>query len=55
MWMSGNKPAVMTANTVMISATRYTAVRHPERNRNRMAEMSVPECAMPTQKTKHVM
>ena len=55
MWISGNSPAVITANTVIASAVRYTAVRHPDRNRNRIAEISVPECAMPTQNTKHVM
>ena len=55
MWISGNRPAVITANTVIASAVRYTAVRHPERNRKRIAEISVPECAMPTQNTKQVM
>ena len=30
-------------------------VRHRARKRNRMAEISVPECAMPIQKTKVVM
>src|SRR2546427_6310609 len=54
-WISGNSPAVITANTVIASAVRYTAVRHPERKRNRIAEISVPECAMPTQNTKQVM
>ncbi len=55
MWISGNNAAVITAKTVIASAVRYTAVRHPERNRNRIAEINVPECAMPTQKTKQVM
>ena len=55
MWIRGNSPAVITANTVITSATRYTAVRQPDRNRNRIAEMSVPECAIPTQNTKQVM
>ena len=50
----GNRPAVATANTVIASATRYTAVRNRARKRKRMAEISVPECAMPTQKTKSV-
>ncbi len=45
----------MTAKTVMTSAVRYTAVRQAERNRYRMAEISVPEWAIPTQKTKLVM
>jgi hypothetical protein len=29
--------------------------RHPARNRNRIAEISVPACPMPTQNTKVVM
>ena len=41
----------MTANTVMASAARYTDWRQGARNRKRIAEMSVPEWAMPTQKT----
>ena len=45
----------MTANTVIASVERYTAVRHGERKRNRMAEISVPACPMPTQNTKVVM
>jgi len=50
--MSGKRPAVITAKTVMASALRATAVRHRDRTRKRMAEMSVPECAIPTQNTK---
>ena len=53
--MSGKSPAVITAKTVMASAVLYTAVRHAERNKNRIAEISVPECAIPTQKTNVVM
>ena len=45
----------MTANTVIASVARYTAVRHGERNRNRIAEMSVPAWPMPTQNTNVVM
>ena len=45
----------MTANTVIASAARYTAVRQGERNRNRIAEISVPAWPMPTQNTKVVM
>jgi hypothetical protein len=45
----------MTANTVIASVDRYTAVRQGERNRNRMAEMSVPAWPIPTQNTKVVM
>ena|SRR3990172_4764194 len=52
---TGNRPAVMTANTVMASDARYTALRQPERNRNRIALIRVPLCAMPTQNTNVVM
>ena len=45
----------MTAKTVMASAARLKLLRKRARNRNRMAEISVPEWAMPTQKTKSVM
>ena len=55
MWMIGKSPAVITAKTVIASDARATEVRHLARNRNRTAEMSVPEWAMPTQKTKFVM
>jgi hypothetical protein len=40
----GKSPAVITPNTVIASATRYTARRKCERNRKRMAETSVPQC-----------
>ena len=53
--MMGNSPAVITANTVIASDARATAVRHFARNRNSTAEMRVPEWAMPTQNTKSVM
>ena len=52
--MIGKSPAVITPNTVMASATRYTARRKCERKRKRMADTSVPQCAMPTQNTKFV-
>ena len=55
MWISGNIAAISTANTVIDSAPRFTALRHLARNRNRIAEISVPACAMPTQNTKVVM
>ena len=55
MWMIGKSAAVMTANTVIASVERYTAVRQGERKRNRIAEISVPAWPMPTQKTKVVM
>src|SRR3990172_9896917 len=37
-WMSGNRPAVMTAKIVMASAERLMAVRQRCRKRWRMAE-----------------
>ena len=40
------------AMTVIASADREIAVRHLDRTRYRIAEMSVPEWAIPTQKTK---
>ncbi len=40
------------AITVIASADREMAVRHRERTRKRMAEISVPEWAIPIQKTK---
>ncbi len=55
MWMIGNRPAHMTAKSVMASAERFTAVRHFCRNKNRIAEISVPAWPMPIQKTKFVM
>ena len=55
MWMIGKSPAVHTAKTVIASDARATAVRHLARNRYSTAEISVPECAIPTQKTKSVM
>jgi len=45
----------MTAKTVIASVARYTAVRQGERNKNRIAEIRVPACPMPIQKTKVVM
>jgi hypothetical protein len=51
----GQVAAVITANTVMASVERYTAVRHGLRNRNRIAEISVPAWPMPIQNTNVVM
>ena len=42
----------MTAKIVIASAKRLMPVRQFWRNRNRMAEISVPAWPMPTQKTK---
>ena len=36
----------------MVSAARAIGLRQPARNRCRMADMRVPEWAMPTQNTK---
>jgi hypothetical protein len=55
MWISGNRPAVATAKIVEASAARKIAVRQGTRRRNSTAEISVPACPMPTQKTKVVM
>ena len=53
--MPGNRPAQITAKIVIASAKRLMLVRHFCRKRNKMAEISVPACPMPTQKTKFVM
>ena len=45
----------MTAKMVIASAARLIEVRHVCRKRKRIAEMSVPACAIPTQNTKFVM
>ena len=55
MWISGKRPAHITANSVIASAARLTDVRHRCRSRNRIAEISVPAWPMPIQKTKFVM
>src|SRR5580693_9340276 len=54
-WMTGNKPAHITANNVIASAARLTDVRQRCRSRNRIAEISVPAWPMPIQNTKFVM
>src|SRR5262245_39315195 len=48
-WSTGNRSAVMTANTVMASDARYTPVRHRDRTRNRIALISVPAWPIPIQ------
>src|ERR1700704_1964564 len=48
-------PAQATANSVIASAERLIDVRHFCRNRNRIAEISVPACPIPIQNTKLVM
>ena len=53
--MAGNIPAHITAKIVMASAMRLMLVRHCWRNRNRIAEISVPAWPMPTQNTKLTM
>ncbi len=47
--------AHMTAKIVIASAKREIALRQRARNRSRMAEISVPACPIPTQKTKLMM
>ena len=54
MWIIGNRPAHITANNVIASAARLTEVRQRCRNRNRIAEISVPAWPMPIQNTKFV-
>src|SRR5215469_5061231 len=48
-------PAHITANSVIASADRLIEVRHFCRNRNRIAEISVPAWPIPIQNTKFVM
>src|SRR4029079_8853551 len=55
MWISGNRPAHITAKIVIASADRLIDVRHFCRNSRRIAEISVPAWPMPIQKTKLVM
>ena len=45
-------PAVAMAMSVIASADREIAVRHLDRTRYRIAEISVPEWAIPIQNTK---
>src|SRR4030095_863169 len=54
-WIDGNSRAHMNAKMVIASAERLMEVRHFCRKRNRIAEMSVPACPIPTQNTKFVM
>ena len=48
----GESPAVATAKTVIASALRAMGVLQEALNKNKIADMSVPECAIPTQNTK---
>src|SRR5580693_3116180 len=54
-WNSGKMPAHITANRVIASAERLIEVLHFWRNRNRIAEISVPAWPIPIQNTKFVM
>src|SRR6266702_8468478 len=47
--------AQMTAKRVIASAERLIEVRHFCRSKNKIADMSVPACPIPIQKTKLVM
>ena len=51
----GNMPPIISAKTVMASAARVTGLRQAASVRRRMAEISVPACEMPIQKTKSTM
>src|SRR6185312_13615965 len=51
----GKRPAVAMAKIVIASDARENEGRNLVRNRYRIAEMRVPECAIPIQKTKQVM
>ena len=50
--MSGNSPAIITAKIVIASELLEMVVLQDARKRNKIAEMRVPECAIPTQNTK---
>src|ERR1035437_6060793 len=54
-WNRGKIPAQATANSVIASAERLIDVLHFWRNRNRIAEISVPAWPIPIQNTKFVM
>ena len=51
-WISGNKPAQATANSVIASAKRLIDVRHFWFNKNKIAEISVPAWPIPIHQTK---
>jgi hypothetical protein len=51
-WMPGKIPAQITAKIVIASAKRLIAVLQYWRSRNKIALISVPAWAIPTQKTK---
>src|SRR5262249_30475556 len=53
-WMPGKIAAQITANSVIASAERLIEVRHFWRSKNKIAEISVPACPIPIQKTKFV-
>ncbi len=52
MCMRGKRPAVITAKTVIASAILKIPLLHFDLKRCSTAEIRVPECAIPTQKTK---
>src|SRR3989304_5520753 len=53
--MPGKIKAQITAKMVIASAERLMLVRHFCLSRNKMADISVPACPIPIQKTKFVM
>src|SRR5215216_3862665 len=52
--MPGKIAAQITANNVIASAERLMEVRHFWRSKYKIAEISVPACPIPIQKTKFV-
>ena len=52
--MIGNNAPIIRAKTVMASAQRVTGRRHSAPVTRKMAEIKVPACEMPIQKTKLV-
>src|SRR5206468_4642440 len=54
-WMPGKIAAQITAKSVIASAERLIDVRHFCRSKNKIAEICVPACPIPIQKTKLVM
>ena len=47
----GNSPAIEAANSVMVSAKRFSEARHFCRVSKSSAEISVPACPMPSHHT----
>src|SRR5213075_1381914 len=54
-WIPGKIAAQITAKSVIASAERLIEVRHFWRSKYKIAEISVPACRIPMQKSKLVM